>query len=270
MTEEKPQGARSKSASGRDQPSPKSSCKGKKSEAEEEKMKPSGPMSAYLYYTTELIPKLKAERSCTHQEAFKLAASQWKELSDKDKSPYLDKSNQDKARYEEQKKMLESKGYFLLKDGTKSCDIVKEKEDDRMKPPQPTSAYIYFSVAMAPKIKAEQKCSHLEAMKLAGATWKALSEEDKAPFYKKASEDKARYEEQMKMFNAKGYFMLSDGTKSTDYDLQLDKKKKSKSGISPLQEAPSPSVLGKRQSEGAAKKGAIASASRKVSSAAAK
>ncbi len=106
-------------------------------------------------------------------------------------------------------------------------------------------------------------------MSLAGAAWKALTEEEKAPFIKRGNEDKARYEEQMKMFNSKGYFMLSDGTKSSDYDPQLDKKKKSKSGISPVQEPPSPNLLGKRQSDGSLKKGAIAS-SRKASSATAK
>lgn len=76
--------------------------------------------------------------------------------------------------------MLEEKGYFLLKDGTKSCDVVKD--DDRMKPPHPTSAFIYYSVSIVPKIKAEKKCSHLEATSLAGASWKDLSEKEKTPF----------------------------------------------------------------------------------------
>lgn len=72
------------------------------------------------------------------------------------------------------------------------------------------------------------------------------------------------------MLKAKGFFMLADGTKSSDYDPQLHKKKKVKSGTPLVQDSPSPQPLGKRQSDGSIKKGAIASTSRKGSSAAAK
>jgi hypothetical protein len=215
-------------------------------EKEEAKMKPSGVLSPYICYAAEAIPKFRAERNCTNTDAVRLAGAGWRELSEKDRVPYIEKSKVDKARYEGQLKMIEDKGYFLLKDGTRSCDASKGKFDDRMKPPHPISGYFHYSLAIVPKIKAEKNCTHLEATSLAGASWKDLSEKEKAPFLKKGMEDKARYDEQMQMFKAKGYFMLADGTKSSDYDPQLTKKKKSKSGAPLLQDQPSPSQLGKR------------------------
>jgi hypothetical protein len=107
MTEEKPKGARSKS---KDDKSSKTSKKLKKSQGadneEEEKMKPPHTLSPYIFYSTEAIPKFRAERNCTHQEAMKLAGAGWKELSEKDKAPFIAKSSLDKARYEEQMKMF--------------------------------------------------------------------------------------------------------------------------------------------------------------------
>jgi hypothetical protein len=57
------------------------------------------------------------------------------------------------------------------------------------------------------------------------------------------------------MFKSEGYFMLADGTKSTDYDLQ-ELKRKVKSGV--VKDLPSPAdasmALGKRNSDGTAVK----------------
>ena len=130
-----------------------------------------------------------------------------------------------------------------------------DEDDQKRKPPQPITAYIYFSNETVPRIKAERGCTHSEAFKLVGTEWNKLSEEAKAPFVQKSNEDKARYEEQLKMFKSEGYFMLADGTKSTDYDLQ-ELKRKVKSGV--VKDLPSPAdasmALGKRNSDGTAVK----------------
>lgn len=75
-----------------------------------------------------------------------------------------------------------------------------DKSEDKIKPPHAIPAYIYFSTATVPRIKAERGCTHAEAMGLAGAEWKQLSEEAKAPFVQKNKEDKVRYEGQLSMF----------------------------------------------------------------------
>ena len=130
-----------------------------------------------------------------------------------------------------------------------------DEDDQKRKPPQPITAYIYFSNETVPRIKAERGCTHSEAFKLVGTEWNKLSEEAKAPFVQKSNEDKARYEEQLKMFKSEGYFMLADGTKSTDYDLQ-ERKRKVKSGVVKdlLSPADASMALGKRNSDGTAVK----------------
>ena len=56
-------------------------------------MKPPHTLSPYIFYSTEAVPKIRAERNCTHQEAMKLAGAGWKELSEKDKAPFIAKSS---------------------------------------------------------------------------------------------------------------------------------------------------------------------------------
>ena len=108
MTEEKQsKSARSKSM-GKQQLSqtPKKLKKPKADEKEEEKMKPSGVLSPYICYSVEAVPKFRAERNCTNTEAVRLAGAGWRELSEKERAPYIEKSKVDKARYEEQLKMI--------------------------------------------------------------------------------------------------------------------------------------------------------------------
>jgi hypothetical protein len=129
------------------------------------------------------------------------------------------------------------------KGGNKKAAGKEEVEDDsKMKPPRVLTPYIFFTTDVVPKIRAEKNCSNVDAMREAGARWNQLSEEGKAPYVEKTNKDKVRFDEQMKMFNSKGYFMLADGTKSTDYEGK--QKKKVKSSISPASGK-------KRQSNGA-------------------
>ena len=46
----------------------------------------------------------------------------WAVISDSDKQPYVDMVAQDRLRYKEQRRELLTKGYFTLKDGSKSTD----------------------------------------------------------------------------------------------------------------------------------------------------
>ena len=135
-------------------------------------------------------------------------------------------------------------------------------------PPHAIGAYIYFSNATVPRIKTERGCTHAEAFKMAGAEWNQLSEEAKAPFVQKGVADKARYDEQLKMLKSEGYFLLADGTKSTDYDPE-SYKRKVKSGV--VKDLPSPAATtmaeGKRRSDGTSVKNPPdAAGSRKPSS----
>ena len=80
-------------------------------------------------------------------------------------------------------------------------------------------------------------------MKLCGQAWKALSEEQKAPFNKKNEDDKKRYEAQLKDLEKKGYFIMSDGTKSSDHEAPDTKRKARADTKSPAKRKSAPTKV---------------------------
>jgi len=71
--------------------------------------------------------------------------------------------------------------------------------------------------------------AHTAAMARAGELWNALDEKAKAPYVKKAQEDVKRQERQLKELKDKGYFIMADGTKSSDHEPKKRRQRKSKS-----------------------------------------
>lgn len=55
-----------------------------------------------------------------------------------------------------------------------------------------------------------------EIGKLAGQEWKALTDDQKKEYDKYIEEDRKRYVKEMEQLKTKGYFINSDGVKSTD------------------------------------------------------
>jgi HMG (high mobility group) box len=66
------------------------------------------------------------------------------------------------------------------------------EEPKGLQPTRPLTSYIFFSNEELPKVVTAQKLPHKEAMKVVGQMWGALSEEQKAPYFKKYENDKLR------------------------------------------------------------------------------
>jgi hypothetical protein len=60
---------------------------------------PKKPLSAYLFYTTENVNKLKEKEGCTHPEAMKKCGELWNKLNDEEKKVYNEKHDADQVRY---------------------------------------------------------------------------------------------------------------------------------------------------------------------------
>ena len=73
-------------------------------------------------------------------------------------------------------------------------------------------------------------------MKFAGEKWRELTEETKAPYMKLYEADKRRYEAQLDELKKKGYFTMSDGTKSSAVQLSSAKKKVKSTDATPRNE----------------------------------
>ena len=65
--------------------------KGKKDEAKEEEvpaLKPSRPVSAYIFYSTERVPEIRKEEGIEHRAAMSRAGEIWGTMTDKEKEKY--------------------------------------------------------------------------------------------------------------------------------------------------------------------------------------
>lgn len=60
---------------------------------------PKKPLSAYLFYTTENVNKLKEKENCSHTEAMKKCGQLWNVLETEEKSKYMDMHDKDVNRH---------------------------------------------------------------------------------------------------------------------------------------------------------------------------
>lgn len=60
---------------------------------------PKKPLSAYLFYTTENVNRLKEKEGCTHPEAMKKCGELWNKLTPEEKKAYEDAHEKDVLRY---------------------------------------------------------------------------------------------------------------------------------------------------------------------------
>ena len=149
-------------------------------------------------------------------------------------------------------KASKSKGK-TSKVGKKGGDKDKAEEDDKVKPSKPIGTYIYYSNSNVPKIKEAEGCSHKEAMSKCGEQWAKASDKEKAPFVKQHEDDIKRYDKQVKELETKGFFMMADGTKSSDHELK--KKKVKRSGKSKSEKKRSKKRASKQVKKGKAASG---------------
>lgn len=79
-------------------------------------------------------------------------------------------------------------------------------------PKRASSAYMFFVQKRRSALKAENPTfSFTDMGKLMGATWKAMSEEARAPFVKLSEADKVRYASDVKKYNESGSSEVVDG-----------------------------------------------------------
>lgn len=181
-----------------------------------------------------MVAKLKTEKAMDQKEAFTKSAEIWKGMSDTDKEPYQAKSKVDEERYKTQLADLEANGFFTCADGTKSSDIYvdpkKKYGDDCMLPKRPLSAYLFYTTENVNKLKNLENCSHTDAMKKCGQLWNALDDDGKQKYNDMHDNDGKRYKQQMNDLDVKGFFILADGSKSSDHKAAPKAKKRAKKG----------------------------------------
>lgn len=165
-------------------------------------------------------------------ELFKLCGAKWSSMKAEEKAIYEQMALKDQALYDARMKQRVQHGFFTFEDGTKSTDpanalrvykkpkrtnnVVSDGETYRevkaIEPPGEKSAYNYYVADFKPP----KGTANLDRMKLASQSWKTMKPEDKVKYEEKNLKDKARRAMQMTSFRRYGYFLLDDGSKSTD------------------------------------------------------
>jgi hypothetical protein len=88
----------------------KASAGGKKHRKVKDPNAPKRARNGYMFYNTDHRARVtKDNPTITGKEIVKLLAKEWKQLSDKEKQPYLDKAQKDSKRYEEEKALYDAK-----------------------------------------------------------------------------------------------------------------------------------------------------------------
>jgi len=149
----------------------------------------------------------------------------------KEAQPKEEKKAQSKSKSPRTLKRGEKKFVAELRESvtpTSKKPAGKEEKLPGQVPPRPRNAYTLFTTSLQKEIKAEG-FEQKEVFGEAGKRWKALSEEAKAPWDALATAEKVRELERKAEVEKKGFFLMEDGTKSTDpANAKLFKVKKTK------------------------------------------
>ena len=78
--------------------------KGKKDETKEEEedvatgLQPTRALNPYMFFSNEMVPKIKADEGLAHKDAMSRAGQLWGQMNDDEKKPYVEKHDKDVKR----------------------------------------------------------------------------------------------------------------------------------------------------------------------------
>ncbi|XP_005153763.2 transcription factor A, mitochondrial [Melopsittacus undulatus] len=190
---------------------------------------PKRPLTAYFRFLAENRPVFKQKNpEINSKELLKKMAGAWRELPASQKQVYEEASKIEWQRYE--KELAAYKAQLT----PAQAEALKEERSRRQakrrtlrirreltvlgKPKKTRSA---FNIFVSEKFKASEGISSTAKMKQLYDTWQKLSSSQKQPYMQLAEDDKVRYENEMKLWEAK---MIQLGRE----DLVRSKEKKAK------------------------------------------
>jgi len=163
---------------------------------------PKRGMSAFIFFSNHRRPLIKLDNpSLTFGELAKEVSKDFRALTEDDMKKWQAKAVKDKARYVEQMKSYVPPS--PSEDSDSDSDAPRKKKPKKKKkdpnaPKKGMSAFMLFSIATRPTLKAENpSASFGDLAKLVGKSFKSLSEKELKKWQDKAAIDKKRYEKQM-------------------------------------------------------------------------
>jgi high mobility group protein B1 len=157
------------------------------------------PKTAFMWFITEKrVDFVKKNPEAGITTVTKELSKVWGQLSEKEKAVYMKMYDDDKVRYEKERKEV--------------LDKVKEDDQDLIdsKPKKPLNSYLYFMKDESIKDKLKQEHQKLIAtgvnkthLQFISSKWESLTEQEKTPYEKKAEEDTKRFQKEMEEYNKK-------------------------------------------------------------------
>jgi hypothetical protein len=163
--------------------------KGKRKAPEKGEKKIKRPLTAYMFFSKEQRPLLKAANPELGFGAIgKLVGENWRNLADNKKGKYQKQTDLDKERYEREKKE-----HPELVAVTKSKNPRAAKKL-QLGPKKPLTSYMFYMQQERPSVISDHpEYKFSDIGKEVGRRWKALDSDEKQTFQKQADEAKAKY-----------------------------------------------------------------------------
>jgi hypothetical protein len=173
--------------------------------------RPKRAMSAFMFFCNANREIVKAQSpNLSFAEVAREIGARWKNLRQSDKAPYQTLADQDRARYEEEKRMYTPDPKYMVME-TKNGKMKK----DPNAPKRAMSGFIFFSNHMRPKMKQRHPdITFLELGAEIGKLWRGLSATKRKPYMQLALEDKARYEDEKASYVPPPQYVKEDKKKS--------------------------------------------------------
>ncbi|CAN1178177.1 High mobility group B protein 13 [Linum perenne] len=207
----------------------------KKTKKEKDPLKPKQPMSAFFIFSNDRRAALLADNKNV-TEAAKIAGEEWKNMTEKQKSPYEKIAKKNKEKYliemeaykqkkeeeamnimkeeEEHLKLQKQEAMQLLKKKEKTDNIIKKtKEEEKQnkkknqntdpnKPKKPASSFFLFSKEARKSIMQERPgVNNSTVTALISLKWKELKEEERQIWNAKAAETMDVYKKEIEEYN---------------------------------------------------------------------
>lgn len=171
--------------------SDKASGKAKKKKKEKDPNMPKKGLNPYMIFSRKRVKEIRVHDPKVQQkDALRMASAEWKAMSDAQKKPYLDAAEKDKIRHQEElRAYLESRG--------EDPDVHSEHRA----PKKGLNPYMFFSRERVKEIRAQNPdIQQKDALRMATAQWKTMSDHEKRPYLEMAEKDKIRHQEEMAEF----------------------------------------------------------------------
>ena len=133
----------------------------------------------------------------------------------------------DKQRFDKETEQMKKQGFFINKDGVKSTSILPEIKNfpaDTVLPRKARASFMFFNKMNYQKYSAANPGMKItEVMRKIAEAWNSMTSTQKKPFEDLAAQDKVRHDNEIKQLKTKGFFINSEGVKSTDLKKKITK-----------------------------------------------